>query len=66
MSRRLFVAMLGLGVALFLMPQISWAAEDHIGEAIMHTKQAIEHGKMGHADAQHHPCGGRTCSCGDG
>ena len=50
MSRRLIVAMLGLGVVLFLMPQVSLAAEDHIAEAITHTKQAIEHGKMGHAD----------------
>jgi Small metal-binding protein len=42
--------MLGLGLALILMPQVSLAAEDHIAEAITHTKQAIDHGKMGHAD----------------
>ena len=41
MSRRLFIAMLGFGLALFLMPQISLAEEDHIDEAIRHTKQAI-------------------------
>ena len=50
MSRRFIVAMLGLGLALFLMPQVSLAEEDHIAEAITHTKQAIDHGKMGHAD----------------
>src|SRR4030081_1409907 len=48
MSRRLIVAMLGLGVVLFLMPQVSLAAEDHIAEAITDAKQAIDHGKMGH------------------
>ena len=50
MSRRFVVAMLGLGLALILMPQVSFAAEDHIAEAITHTMQAIEHGKIGHAD----------------
>jgi tetratricopeptide (TPR) repeat protein len=48
MSRRLVVAMLGLGPALFLMPQFLLAAEDHIAEAITDAKQAIDHGKMGH------------------
>ena len=44
MSPGLVVAMLGLGLALrFLL-----AAEDHIAEAITDTKQAIDHGKMGH------------------
>jgi len=38
--------MLGLGLALFLMPQVSLAEEDHIDEAIKHTKQAIVQGKM--------------------
>jgi hypothetical protein len=33
MSRRFVVAMLGLGLALILMPQVSLAAEDHIAEA---------------------------------
>jgi small metal-binding protein len=42
--------MLGLGLALILMPQVSLAADDHIAEAITHTTQAIDHGKMGHAD----------------
>jgi hypothetical protein len=51
MSRRLFVALLGLGLALFLVPQVSLAAEeDHIAEAIAHTRQAISHGKNAHAD----------------
>jgi len=47
MSRRLFIAMLGFNLALFLMPQISLAEEDHIDEAIRHTKQAIVQGHAG-------------------
>jgi len=50
MSRRLFIAMLGFGLALFLIPQISLAEEDHIDEAIRHTKQAIVQGHAGHGD----------------
>jgi hypothetical protein len=50
MSRRLIVAMLGLSLALFLMPKVMLAAaEDHIAEAIKHTNQAIDEGRMGHA-----------------
>ena len=48
MSRRQVIAMLGLGVVLVLMPQVSLAAEDHIAEAIEDAKQAIDHGKMGY------------------
>jgi hypothetical protein len=51
MSRRLFIAMLGFSLALFLMPQISLAEEDHIDEAIKHTKQAIVQGHAGHTDS---------------
>ena len=50
MSRRFIVAMLGLGLALILMPQVSLAVEDHLSQAIVHTRQAIDHGKQGHAD----------------
>src|SRR3984893_13619017 len=50
MSRRFSITMLGVSLALFLIPQVPLAAEDHIAEAITHTKQAIDHGKMGHAD----------------
>jgi hypothetical protein len=50
MSRKFFVAMLGLGLALFVMPQVSLAEEDHIAEAIKHTKQAIIHGQKVNAD----------------
>ena len=50
MSRRFIITMLGVSLALFLIPQVPLAAEDHIAEAITHTNQAIEHGKMGHAD----------------
>ena len=50
MSRRLIVALLGLSLGLFLMPQISLAAEDHIAEAITHTKEAIIHGQKTRAD----------------
>ena len=51
MSRRLFIAMLGFGLALFLIPQISLAEEDHIDEAIRHTTQAIVQGHAGHTDS---------------
>ncbi len=51
MSRRLFIAMLGFSLALYLMPQISLAEEDHIDEAIRHTKQAIVQGHAGHSDS---------------
>jgi hypothetical protein len=50
MSRRLIIAVMGLGLALFLTPRVLLAVEDHIAESITHTKQAIERGKMGHAD----------------
>jgi hypothetical protein len=49
MSRRVIVSMLGLGLALFMMPQHSLAAEDHVAEAITHTEQALEQGRMGKA-----------------
>ena len=48
MSRRLVLAMSGFGLALFLMPQVSLAAEDHIAEAFTDATQAIDDGKMGH------------------
>ncbi|HUB65374.1 MAG TPA: small metal-binding protein SmbP [Methylocella sp.] len=50
MSRRFFVAMLGLGVALILMPKVSLAADDHISQAIENTRLAIHDGQHGHAD----------------
>jgi Small metal-binding protein len=50
MSRRLFAALLGFGLAVSLIPQVLRAEEDHITEAILHTKQALIHGRNGHAD----------------
>jgi Small metal-binding protein len=50
MSRRFVVAMLGLGLALFLMPQISLAVDDHLSQAIEYTKLAIDDGQHGRAD----------------
>ena len=44
MNRRTFALTLGLGVALFLAPSLAFA-EDHLAEAVKHTKQAIDHGK---------------------
>jgi hypothetical protein len=49
MTRRIFVAVLALGLAAFFAPRLA-LAEDHLAEAIKHTKEAIEHGQMGHAD----------------
>jgi Small metal-binding protein len=50
MPRRFIVAMLGLGLALFLMPQVSLAVDDHILQAIEYTKIAIDDGQHGRAD----------------
>jgi hypothetical protein len=50
MSRSFIVAILAFGLALLLMPKVMLATEDHVAEAITHTKQAIHHGKMGHAE----------------
>jgi predicted RNA-binding Zn ribbon-like protein len=50
MPRRFIVAMLGLGLALFLMPQVSSAVDDHISRAIEYTKIAIDDGQHGRAD----------------
>lgn len=49
MTRRFAAALLGLALALFLAPQISVAVEDHLKDAITHTKQAIDEGKKGDA-----------------
>jgi hypothetical protein len=51
MTRRLMLAMLGLGLALFVAPRISLAAESHLEQAIEHTKQAIDEGNKGDASA---------------
>ncbi len=51
MTYRFTVALLGFALAFALAPSLSLAAEDHLGEAISHTKEAIEQGKAGHADA---------------
>jgi hypothetical protein len=45
--------LLGLGLALFFIPQISLAVDDHISQAIEHTNQAIDDGKHGRADGTH-------------
>ena len=50
MPRRFIVATLGLGLALFLMPQVSLAVDDHILQAIEYTKIAIDDGQHGRAD----------------
>ena len=50
MFRKLFAALFGLGLAVSLIPQVLRAEEDHITEAILHTKQALIHGRNGHAD----------------
>jgi hypothetical protein len=48
MNRRIFVLALGLAAALAL-PRVVLAAEDHLGEAITHTQEAIKVGKEGKA-----------------
>jgi Small metal-binding protein len=49
MNRRIFALALGLGLAAFLAPRFAMA-EDHLVEAIGHTKQAISVGEAGDAD----------------
>jgi HEPN domain-containing protein len=49
MTRRFAAVVLGLALALFMAPRISIAVEDHIKEAISHTKMAIDEGKKGDA-----------------
>jgi len=49
MTRRFAAVVLGLALALFLAPRISVAVEDHIMEAVSHTKMAIDEGKKGDA-----------------
>src|ERR1700730_8772075 len=59
-SRRFIVAMLGLGLAFILMPQVLLAVEEHVSQAIEHTRQAIDYGKQGHADVLFDFDGART------
>jgi Small metal-binding protein len=49
MNRRTFALSLGLGAAVLMAPSLV-LAEDHLAEAIKHTKEAIEEGKKGKAD----------------
>ncbi len=51
MTRRHMIAMLSLGLALFVAPQISFAAKSHLEQAIEHTKEAIDEGNKGNASA---------------
>jgi cell division protein FtsB len=50
MTRRILAVLLGLALAVVLVPRISIAEENHIAEAISHTKMAIDEGKQGKAD----------------
>ncbi len=50
MNRRIFATALALSIAAFFAPPLAYA-EDHLAEAITHTKQAIGEGKAGKADA---------------
>ena len=45
MSRQGIADQLGLGVAMLFVPRMAMT-EDHLAEAISHTKEAIEHGKI--------------------
>ena len=42
-NRRNFALRLGLAAAILVAPGLTFA-EDHLAEAISHTKEAIEHG----------------------
>lgn len=49
MKRRSFSMIVGAAMAACFLPSLA-LAENHLSEAITHTKEAIEHGKAGHAD----------------
>jgi hypothetical protein len=49
MNRRTFAFAFGSGVALLFAPCVT-LAEDHLMEAIKHTKEAIQPGKAGNTD----------------
>jgi hypothetical protein len=44
------VAVPFLGVLMFVVETVSWAAQSHITDVVEHTQEAITHGKQGHAD----------------
>ena len=48
MNRRTLAIVLAIGFAAVLTPRLAMA-EDHLAEAISHTKEAIDEGKQGHA-----------------
>ena len=47
-TRRLMIALSGFGLALFVAPQISLAAGDHLEQAIAETQKAIHYGEDPH------------------
>lgn len=47
-TRRLTIALTGFGLALFVLPQISLAADDPLEQAIAETKKAIHYGEEPH------------------
>ena len=49
MKRRILSMIIGTAISAFLLPGMA-SAGNHLSEAITHTKEAIEHGKAGHAD----------------
>jgi hypothetical protein len=51
MNRRIFALAIGLGLVAFLAaPLVAMAEEDHLAQAIAHTKQAITVGGAGDAN----------------
>ena len=48
MTRRLTIALLGFGLALFAAPQVVLAANEQLQQAISETKLAIQDGKEAH------------------
>lgn len=47
MNRRLMIALLSLVLALSLAPGVSFAQEDHLAQAISHTREAVVAGREG-------------------
>jgi hypothetical protein len=45
------IALLSLGLALSLAPGVSFAQEDHLAQAISHTREAVTAGREGKPDS---------------
>lgn len=47
MNRRVVIALLSLGLALFCAPSVTLAQDSHLAQAISHTREAVAAGREG-------------------